>query len=89
MEGILEQNLAAERVSDRSDESLGTRIGLIGKLFGCWHKDLSRPFTDIKGSYRACVDCGARTVFDTKSFKTLGTFYYPPSVAFDRNRTQS
>jgi hypothetical protein len=81
MQGILEQNLTVERVGDRNDDSLGTRIGLLGKLFGCWHKDLSRPFTDIRGSYRACTDCGARKVFDTRSFKTLGTFYYPLSVS--------
>ena len=81
MQGILEQNLTIERLTDRKDDSLGAKIGFLGKLFGCWHKDLSRPFTDIKGSYRVCTDCGARKMFDTKSFKTLGTFYYPPSVA--------
>jgi len=81
MQGILEQNLTVERVDDRNDDSLGTRMGLLGKLFGCRHKDLSRPFTDIKGSYRVCTGCGARKMFDTGSFKTLGTFYYPPSVA--------
>ncbi len=81
MEGILEQNLIAERVIDTTDSSLGTKIGLLGTLFGCWHKDLSRPFTNKKVSYRVCTDCGARKVFDTESFKTLGTFYYPPSVS--------
>ena len=73
MEGILEQNLIAERVIDRTENSLGTKIGLLGTLFGCWHKDLSRPFTSKKVSYRVCTHCGAR--------KTLGTFYYPPSVS--------
>ena len=81
MQGILEQNLTVERVVDRTDNSPGTRIGLLGKLFGCWHKDLSRPFTEFKSSYRVCTDCGARTGFDIESFKTLGNFYYPPSVA--------
>ena len=80
MQGILEQNLTVERVVDRIDSSLGTRIGLMGKLFGCWHKDLSRPFTDLRSSYRVCTECGARAVFDTNSFKTLGKFYYPHSV---------
>lgn len=80
MQGILEQNLTIERVDHRTDTPLGTKIGLLGKLFGCWHKDLSRPFTDIRSSYRVCTDCGARTEFDTRNFKTLGTFYYPPSV---------
>ena len=85
MGSVLEQSLTDERVIDRKDISLGTRIGLLVKIFGCWHKDVSRPFTINKGSYRVCLDCGARKMFDTKSFKTLGTFYYPPSVAFDRN----
>lgn len=89
MQAILEQNLTLERVNDRNDDSLGTRIGLLGKIFGCWHKRLTRPFSDKKVAYRACLECGARRVFDTKSFKTLGTFYYPPSVAFDRNRANS
>ena len=81
MQGILEHKLTLERVVDRTDVSLGTKIGILGTLFGCWHKDLSRPFTDIRGSYRVCTNCGARKMFDTKSFKTLGNFYYPPSVS--------
>ena len=78
MQGILEQNLTVERVDDRNDDSLGTRMGLLGKLFGCRHKDLSRPFTTNEGSYRTCLECGAHTGFDISSFKTLGGFYYPP-----------
>ena len=85
MQRILEQNLTTERVIDRKYDSLGTRIGFLGKLFGCWHKDLSRPFTDFKSSYRVCTDCGARKMFDTKNFKTLGTFYYPRRCPLDRN----
>ncbi|MEO7660732.1 MAG: hypothetical protein ABIV48_14050, partial [Pyrinomonadaceae bacterium] len=81
MQAILEQNLSVERVVDRTDSSLGTRIGLLAKIFGCQHKDLGRPFTENKRSYRACTGCGARRAFDTKSFKTLGNFYYPPSVS--------
>lgn len=85
MQTFLEQNLIAAAVIDRTNGSFGRKIGVFGKLFGCWHKELSRPFTNKKGSYRTCLICGARKEFDTKSFKTLGTFYYPPSVAFDRN----
>jgi hypothetical protein len=85
MEGILEQNSIAERVIDRTHGMFGKKIGLIASVFGCWHKELSRPFSNKKGSYRVCLECGARAQFDLTSFKTLGTFYYPPSVAFDRN----
>ena len=81
MQGILEQNLTTERVMDINVDSPGIKIGLLGIIFGCRHKNLSRPFTDKKNSYRVCMECGARKVFDTQSFKTLGTFYYPPSVS--------
>lgn len=84
MQEILQPSLTLERVVDRKESSLGRKIGILGRLFGCWHKDLSRPFTDIKGSYRVCTDCGARKMFDTKNFKTLGNFYYPPSAPLSR-----
>ncbi len=85
MQGVLEQNIVAERVLNNSSESFGRKIGVFGKLFGCWHKEMSRPFTGKSGSYRSCLNCGARKKFDTENFKTLGTFYYPPSVTLDRN----
>ncbi|MFM9904506.1 MAG: hypothetical protein ACKVQJ_08050 [Pyrinomonadaceae bacterium] len=85
MQAILEQNIIAERVLDTSSDVFGKKIGLVASLFGCWHPEMTRPFTGRKGSYRACVECGARKEFDVTSFKTLGTYYYPPSVAFDRN----
>ncbi len=81
MRKILEQKLTRRRVIDSLDDSSGTKIGILGKLFGCWHRDLTRPFTSKTSSYRVCTECGARRLFDTKSFKTLGRFYYPPSVS--------
>ncbi|CAN5129730.1 hypothetical protein BH20ACI2_BH20ACI2_19040 [soil metagenome] len=89
MQTMLEQNRIAERVITRTIGTFGKKIGLVGKLFGCWHKLLSRPFTSKENSYRVCLDCGARAEFDTQNFKTKGTFYYPPAVAFDLNRTIS
>ena len=84
MEAVLEQNVIAERVLDRTEGPFGKRIGYLASMFGCWHKELGRPFTNKKVSYRACMECGARAEFDTSSFKTSGRFYYPPSVAFNR-----
>jgi hypothetical protein len=81
MQGILEQNLIAESLIDRTDDLFGQRIGLFSKIFGCWHKRLTRPFTTKRSSYRACLDCGARRKFNTESFKTSGPFYFPPSVS--------
>ena len=77
MQAVYGTNLTAERITNRSDDSLGQPIGLIASIFGCWHKALSRPFSNGKVSYRVCNECGARRRFDTTSFKTLGRYYTP------------
>jgi len=85
MQAVLEQNLIMESAVIRTDDLFGTKIGFLSTLFGCWHKDLSRPFTKKgRSSYRACTDCGARRRFNTQNLQTSGPFYYPPSVASDR-----
>lgn len=59
----------------------GKRMGVIALLFGCRHKNLSRPFSDGKVGYRSCVSCGARKRFDTDTLVTHRTFYYPPTAS--------
>lgn len=80
MQGILEQNIIAASLINRTSGSFGDRIGIMASLFGCWHKRLTRPISDKNNSYRACLDCGARRKFDPNAFKTSGPFYYPPIV---------
>ena len=46
------------------------------RVFGCWHREMSRPFTLGGQSYRACLDCGARRAFDTANWKMVGAYYY-------------
>jgi hypothetical protein len=46
------------------------------RVFGCWHGELSRPFTHDGESYRACLECGARRNFDTSRWEMVGAFYY-------------
>ena len=82
MQKMLEQTLIAEEAIKRTEKEFGEKIGLIGKMFGCWHKSLSRPFSNRNASYRTCLDCGARRKFDVKNLKTFGPFYYPPAVTF-------
>ena len=85
MQTILEQNRIAESLINRTGEAFGNKIGLLGTLFGCWHRSLSRPFTIGNDSYRACLDCGARKHFDPETLKTFGSFHYPPTVSLDKN----
>ncbi len=89
MQATFEQNRIAESLLNRTNGAFGNKIGLIGKLFGCWHKKLSRPFTNRNGSYRACLNCGARKRFDTQVMKTSGPFYYPPAISFGTNSSDN
>lgn len=84
MQIALEQNRITETVTAQTEDEFGTKIGLIGKLLGCWHKELSRPFSNKKIGYRACLHCGARKRFDAQNLKTFGPFYYPPTVKAEK-----
>jgi len=33
-------------------------------LFGCWHRNLSRPFTLSGWTYEVCLNCGKKLVYD-------------------------
>ncbi len=85
MQTILEQNKIAESFVNQTNETFGRKIGLLVQLFGCWHKQISRPFTIGNDSYRACLHCGARRAFDTTTLKTYGSFHYPPAVSLSKN----
>ena len=46
------------------------------RVFGCWHSEMSRPFTHDGESYRACLECGARRKFDSAKWEMVGAYYY-------------
>jgi hypothetical protein len=33
-------------------------------LFGCWHRNLSRPFTLSGWIYEVCLNCGKKLAYD-------------------------
>ena len=47
------------------------------RIFGCWHVNMSRPFSRGSETYRTCVACGARRRFDLEQWQMVGSFYYP------------
>lgn len=76
-EAILEKSRSIELNELTINENIFEKpIGLIGRIFGCWHQELSRPFTNERESYRVCLHCGAHRRFDTKTFKTYGPYYF-------------
>ena len=78
-ENDLGQNAHAKRRgAEINIQVFGRKLGLVSRLVGCSHRDLSRPFVDRNTSYRSCLKCGARKQFNPETFETFGTFYAPP-----------
>jgi hypothetical protein len=50
------------------------------RVFGCWHGEMSRPFTRDGKSYRTCLECGARRDFDATRWEMVGDYYYESPV---------
>ena len=48
---------------------------LISKLWSCWHRHMSRPFTRDGETYRVCLRCGIHRSFDLEAWKTKGAYY--------------
>ena len=74
-----------EKLTNEIDHSVfGEKLSLAAKLFGCWHRNISRPFTQESVAYRSCLDCGARKQFNPETLKTYGDFYFPPVILQNR-----
>jgi hypothetical protein len=43
---------------------------------GCWHAKMSWPIGGQGYSYQVCLSCGAKRLFDEKSFTAYGPFRY-------------
>jgi hypothetical protein len=79
----LSSNYAASK-TESNTELFAKKVGLIGKLFGCGHGELSRPFSQGKIGYRSCLKCGAVKQFNPETLETFGGFYYPSIVKENR-----
>lgn len=53
---------------------------VLRRVFGCWHRRMSLPFTRGGETYRTCVDCGARRRYDLEQWRMVGPFYRPGEV---------
>ena len=58
-------------------QALTGKIGnFVARVFGCWHADLSRPFSREGRAYRTCLSCGAQRQFSLRNWEMHGKFYY-------------
>jgi hypothetical protein len=55
----------------------------LGEIFGCQHKEMSRPFSRHGETYRVCINCGARRQFDKTTWKSSGRHYHKPARLSD------
>jgi hypothetical protein len=75
MQGQL--TIANPNVAPLSVDSVVAKItGMMGRVFGCWHMEMSRPFSHQGQAYRMCMDCGAQRQFNLGNWKMQGAYYY-------------
>ena len=60
-----EQTQQFDSISQTMDPSTIDRIlSIVDSVFGCWHRDRSRPFTLSGWTYEVCLDCGRKFTYD-------------------------
>jgi len=65
------------RTGEVNVTSVGTKIGgWVARVFGCWHTDMSRPFSHHGHAYRVCLNCGAQRQFNLGNWQMKGSLYY-------------
>lgn len=63
-------------VQTNASSQAGGVSSWLAKVFGCWHKEMSRPFSIQGQTYRTCLDCGARRQFNLGNWEMQGDYYY-------------
>src|SRR5205085_11204529 len=72
-----ELTIANLNVGHIDPSSLTGKIGnVMARVFGCWHLQLSRPFSHEGRAYRSCLNCGAPRQFDLANWQMQGDFFY-------------
>ena len=76
---MLGSKLSTDNDLSFAHQNASANEGLVGwmtRVLGCWHRELSRPFSSQGQTYRVCVRCGARRPFNLGSWEMQGNFYY-------------
>ena len=69
--------IANTNVGHLDGSSLTGKIGnFVARVFGCWHAELSRPFSHEGRAYRSCLNCGAQRKFNLGNWEMQGSYYY-------------
>ena len=69
--------IANSNIGQFNSSSLTRKISsFVARMFGCWHGELSRPFSREGRAYRTCLNCGAQRQFNLGNWEMQGNFYY-------------
>jgi hypothetical protein len=69
--------MSASLMTGGMPEGLTMKVkGWLTRLVGCWHLEMSRPFSTQGQAYRVCLNCGAHRHFNLKRWEMQGEFYY-------------
>ena len=55
-------------------------------LRGCWHTKMGWPVREGDHSYRVCLGCGIKRLFDEKRFRGYGPYGYEVQELIARER---
>jgi hypothetical protein len=54
----------------------GVTGAAVGMMRGCWHRNMSWPLSVQGSSYRVCLGCGIKRLFDETTFTSHGPYSY-------------
>jgi len=54
---------------------------------GCWHRKMGWPVAVQGYSYQVCLSCGAKRLFDEKTFSAYGPFRYDLNELIAREKS--
>lgn len=74
----------SERFGSAKRQSMPMRW--LTRLFGCWHKKMSPPYTGDGATYRTCMNCGARRQFDAGRGRMTGPYYHSSPSSLYKSR---
>lgn len=76
----LKQTTTAQKRIEWS-QLIETTVAWLTRIFGCWHREMSRPFTLRAESYRVCLECGAHRQFNVQTWELTGAYYYEATAS--------
>lgn len=63
--------------AEKSRQAQPLLLRVLLRVFACWHRKMSRPFTREGETYRVCLRCGMRRQFDLREWRSKGDYYHP------------